>query len=385
MNQRLNVRATNAAGSEVAAPGGPLADYMARKAEIDAAISRVLSSGRYILGQEVASLEEEFSSYVGVRLGIGVGSGTDALQIALRACEIGPGDEVITVSHTAVATVAAIEQSGATAALVDIDPSAFTLDSTMIDDAVTSRTRAIVPVHLYGHPANMMAITSVARRHELYVIEDCAQSHGATYHGRRTGSWGHIAAFSFYPTKNLGAIGDGGMVVTDDPELAERARMLRQYGWRNRDNSEIAGVNSRLDELQAAILRVKLRHLDEDNARRRELAELYTTLLSSSGLTLPQELDGNRHVYHLYVVRSDERDSLRGYLQDHGINALIHYPIPVHLQSAYKGRLTDAGMLPHTELVCTQILSLPLHPHLTEEHVHGVSERVLRWSETRDS
>ena len=361
-------------------PTGPLSDYLARKPEIDAAIERVLSGGWYILGREVEALEQEFAGYIGVTFGIGVGSGTDAVHLALRACGVGPGDEVVTVAHTAVATVAGIEQSGAKPVLVDIDPRTYTIDPERIERALTAQTRAVVPVHLYGHPANMEAIKSIAARNDLYVIEDCAQSHGATHGGRKTGSWGHMAAFSFYPTKNLGAIGDGGMVLTDDPELAERARQLRQYGWRNRNDSEIAGVNSRLDELQAAILRVKLRYLDEDNARRHELAELYPTILSSSGLTLPQESDGNRHAYHLYVVRSDERDSLKAYLQDHGVDAPVHYPIPVHLQSAYKGRLGDTGMLPNTELVCGQILSLPMHPHLTEEHIRAVSDVILRWS-----
>lgn len=357
----------------------PLANYLAHKDEIDAAIAHVLSGGRYILGEEVAAFEQEFVRYIGVQFGIGVGSGTEALHLAMRACEIGPGDEVITVSHTAVATVAAIELCGAKPILVDIDPQSFTIDSNQIEAAITSRTKAIVPVHLYGHPADMQAIMSIARHHGLYVIEDCAQSHGATYRGRKTGAWGDIAAFSFYPTKNLGALGDGGMVVTDDPGLAGRARLLREYGWRQRNISEIPGLNTRLDELQAAILRVKLRYLDGENSRRRELAQFYNTLLSSTDLVLPKEKSNVRHVYHQYVVRSQRRDALKAYLKKQGIGTLIHYPVPIHLQRAYRGRLGDKGLLSYTEEACREILSLPMYPQLSEKQVRSISELILDW------
>lgn len=366
--ERLTVPAAN-----------PLANYLAHKDEIDAAIARVLSGGRYILGEEVAAFEQEFARYIGVRFGIGVGSGTEALHLAMRACEIGPGDEIITVSHTAVATVAAIELCDAKPVLVDIDPQSFTIDSNQIEAAIMPRTKAIIPVHLYGHPADMQFIGSIARRHSLYVIEDCAQSHGATYQGRKTGAWGDIAAFSFYPTKNLGALGDGGIVVTDDPELAERARLLREYGWRQRYISEIPGLNSRLDELQAAILRVKLRYLDDENSHRRELAQLYNTLLSSTDLVLPKEKGNVCHVYHQYVVRSQRRDALKSYLKAQGVSTLIHYPIPIHLQPAYRGRLGEKGLLPYTERVCREILSLPLYPQLSEKQVRSISELILDW------
>jgi len=358
----------------------PLANYLAHKDEIDAAIARVLSRGRYILGDEVAAFEQEFARYIGVRFGIGVGSGTEALHLAMRACEIGSGDEVMTVAHTAVATVAAIELCGARPVLVDIDPQSFTIDSNQIETAITSRTKAIIPVHLYGHPADMQTIVSIARHHRLHVIEDCAQSHGAIYQGRKTGAWGDIATFSFYPTKNLGAFGDGGIVVTDNAELAERTRLLREYGWHQRNISEIPGLNTRLDELQAAILRVKLRYLDEENSRRHKLAQLYNALLSSTDLVLPKEKGDVCHVYHQYAVRSQRRDNLKAYLKEHGVDTLIHYPVPVHLQPAYRGRLGDTGLLPYTEQVCQEILSLPMYPQLSEEQVRWISQLILDWS-----
>lgn len=357
----------------------PLASYLAHKDEVDAAIARVLSRGRYILGEEVAAFEQEFARYIGVQFGIGVGSGTEALHLAMRACEIGSGDEVITVAHTSVATVAAIELCGAKPVLVDIDPQNFTIDPNRIEDAITARTKAIIPVHLYGHPADMQVIVTIARHHRLYVIEDCAQSHGAVYQGRKTGAWGDIAAFSFYPTKNLGAFGDGGIVVADNPELAERARLLREYGWRQRYISEIPGLNTRLDELQAAILRVKLRYLDDENSRRRKLAQLYNTLLSSTDLVLPKENGNVCHVYHQYVVRSQRRDALKAYLKKQGVDTLIHYPAPIHLQPAYRGRLGDNVLLPHTEQVCQEILSLPMHPQLSKQRVRSNSELILNW------
>jgi dTDP-4-amino-4,6-dideoxygalactose transaminase len=269
-------------------PADPKANYLAHKEEIDQAIRRVLDSGWYILGQEVAAFEQEFAQYLGVSQAVGVGSGTDALEIALRACGVGVGDAVITVSHTVVATVAAIELVGAMPVLVDIDPITFTLDPNRLEDTIAqhqgSRIKAIIPVHLYGHPAAMPAIKEIARRHDLYVIEDCAQSHGAAIKGRKTGAWGDLAAFSFYPTKNLGALGDGGAVVTDNAELAQKLRLLREYGWQRRYISEMPGMNTRLDEIQAAVLRVKLQYLDKENAQRRELAEVYNSRLSATPL-----------------------------------------------------------------------------------------------------
>ncbi|MFC2105496.1 DegT/DnrJ/EryC1/StrS family aminotransferase [Candidatus Bipolaricaulota bacterium] len=357
----------------------PLASYLAHKDEIDAAIARVLGNGRYILGREVASFEREFAAYIGIEFGIGVGSGTEALHVAMLACNIGFGDEVITTAHTAVASVASIELSQATPVLIDTDPESFTMDPHQIEAAITSRTKAIMPVHLYGHPADMQTIVAIARHHRLYVIEDCAQSHGASFHGHKTGAWGDMAAFSFYPTKNLGALGDGGVVVTDNRELAERARLLREYGWRNRNTSEIPGLNTRLDELQAAILRVKLRYLDEENSRRRGYAQLYSALLSSTDLVLPNEKDDVCHVYHRYVVRSQWRDALKTYLKDRGVDTLIHYPVPVHLQPAYRGRLGDKGSLPIAEQLCRETLSLPMYPELGEEQIRRISKLAVDW------
>jgi dTDP-4-amino-4,6-dideoxygalactose transaminase len=350
----------------------PKASYTACKEEIDSAIARVMESGRYILGQEVAAFEEEFAAYIGVRYGIGVGSGTDALHLALRACGVGAGDEVITVSHTAVATAAAIELCGARPVFVDIHPSTFVIDPGQIEQAITPRTKAIVPVHLYGHVADMEPIQSIARSRELVVVEDCAQSHGATYGSRKSGSLGDIAAFSFYPTKNLGAFGDGGMVITGNQELAERVRLLREYGWRTRVNSEIPGLNSRLDELQAAVLRVKLNHLEHWNGERRRKAALYTQGLEGTGIVCPTERQPTHHVYHLYVIRTKKRDSLQAFLEGQGIGTLIHYPIPIHLQEAYKHLGYARGDLLLTEACSQEILSLPLFPELTESEIDTV-------------
>ncbi len=364
----------------------PRAQYAAHRSEIDAAIARVLEAGRYILGEETRAFEREFAGHIGVAHGIGVGSGSEALHLALRACKIGPGDEVITVSHTAVATVSAIDLSGATPVLVDIDPDTFTLDPRQLERAITRRAKAIIPVHLYGAPADLEPIRSVARRHNLKVIEDCAQAHGATYRGKRVGAWGDLAAFSFYPTKNLGAIGDGGLVATNDAALAERVRLLREYGWSERYISSIRGWNSRLDELQAAILRVKLRYLDADNARRRSLAAIYDETLPI-GIQKPIESAGCEHVYHLYVIRHPERDRLAVYLRDKDIGTGIHYPLPIHLQPAYRGRLGgeqhrmyDAGSLPETERAAREVLSLPMYPELTEDQVRQVAQAIRAFS-----
>ena len=362
----------------------PLAGYLAHQQEIDEAIARVLRGGWYILGQETATFEEEFAAFVGVSHGIGVGNGTDALELALRACGIGdrPDDEVITVSHTAVATVAAIELAGATPVFVDIDPNTYTMDVLQIEAALTPKTRAIVPVHLYGHPVDMPRIRELARKHGLKIIEDCAQSHGAALSERRTGTWGDIAAFSFYPTKNLGALGDGGMIVTNDSRLAEQARMLREYGWKKRYISEIPGRNSRLDELQAAILRVRLRYLEADNQRRRFLAGQYNEALADTCLRLPSSPPDAIHAYHLYVVAHKDRDGLQDFLQSRGIKTGIHYPVPVHEQPAYQGRLARRLPLPKTEKAARQVLSLPLYPELAAEQAALVANAVLEWNQS---
>jgi dTDP-4-amino-4,6-dideoxygalactose transaminase len=347
--------------------GNPREQYLARKSEIDAAIARVLDKGWYILGEEVRAFESEFAAYVGVRHGVGVGNGTDALHLALAACEIGAGDEVITVSHTAVATIAAIEMAGATPVLVDIEPDFFTLDPEKLEAAITPRTKAIIPVHLYGQAADLNRIIDIAGRKNLRVIEDCSQAHGATYKGARVGSHGDIGCFSFYPTKNLGAIGDGGLLVTNNPALAERARLLREYGWAERYVSSLSGWNSRLDELQAAVLRVKLAHLDKDNAARARIAHRYADALSDCGMIMPLERSGSTHVFHLFVIRSERRDELQDFLTERGVGALVHYRVPVHLQPAYAGRLPGCENLRNTETISAEILSLPIYPELDDE------------------
>ena len=353
----------------------PKAQYLAHKKQIDTAVQRVLDSGWYILGEEVKQFEAEFASYTGAGHALGVGNGTEAIHLALAACGIGQGDEVITVSHTAVATVAAIELTGATPVLVDIDPRYFTLDVSLVEKAITPRTRAIVPVHIYGQPVDMDAVMAIARRHGLRVIEDCAQAHGATWQGKRVGSIGDLGCFSFYPTKNLGALGDGGMVVTGDQELAAKARLLREYGWAERFISHFPGWNSRLDEIQAAVLRVKLPFLDADNQARREIAAIYGEL--AGDLDLPAVRPGVEHVFHLYVTRSTRRDELLKHLREKGIGAAVHYPAPVHLQPAYRGRLPGGNALPETERAAREILSLPIYPELTDTEQHTVKKAVL--------
>lgn len=351
------------------------AEYAAVKAEIDAAVQRVLESGWYILGKEVAAFEEEFAAWCGVAGAVGVGNGTDALHIALRACGVGPGDEVITVAHTAVATAAAIALTGATPVFADIDPATYTLNPARLAAAITPRTKAVIPVHLYGHPADLGAILPVARAAGLRVIEDCAQAHGAEWQGQKVGSFGDLACHSFYPTKNLGALGDGGAIAGNDAALLERVRLLREYGWKpeNRYVSEIEGMNSRLDEMQAAILRVKLAHLDGWNAHRRRLAAIYAARLPAS-VVKPVERPGCRHVYHLYVVRSANRDGLREKLRTAGVATGIHYPVPVHKQAAYT-HLSPVS-LPATEQAAGEILSLPMHSTLSGEEIERVCEAI---------
>jgi dTDP-4-amino-4,6-dideoxygalactose transaminase len=363
----------------------PGAQYQAHKQEIDAAVARVLAGGWYILGEETRAFEAEFAAYIGVREAVGVGSGTDALHLALAACEIGAGDEVITVSHTAVATISAIEMAGATPVLVDIEPDFFTIDPAKIEATITPRTKAIIPVHIYGQPANLDAILEIAGRHKLRVIEDCAQAHGAAFRERRVGGHGDIACFSFYPTKNLGAIGDGGMIVTNDVALAERARLLREYGWAERYVSQISGRNSRLDELQAAILRVKLRRLDDDNQKRARIAQRYSESLSDCGMVLPAVRPQATHVFHLYVVRTPERHELQAFLKSRDVNTLIHYPVPVHLQPAYMNVARGSDALSQTEIAAREILSLPIYPELAEQEIEQVIESIRSFVRTRQT
>lgn len=361
----------------------PKANYLAHKEAIDGAIVRVLDSGWYILGKEVDAFERDFAGYLGAKHATAVASGTDALHLALRACGIGPGDFVLTVSHTAVATAAAICLCGATPVFVDISPDTYTMDPDRLEEAIRGfsggRLKAVVPVHLYGHPVEMDAILEVAARRGLRVVEDCAQSHGARYRRKRTGTLGHVAAFSFYPTKNLGAMGDGGIVVTDDPELSERVRLLREYGWKERYISAVEGMNSRLDELQAAVLRVKLPHLDAENESRRRIAAVYHSLLSETGLILPKTKPDATHVYHQYVIRTSRRDDLKTHLERKGIGTRIHYPVPVHRQPAYSGLRSGGTFLPKTEEIVGQILSLPMFPELREEQARAVAGGVREW------
>jgi len=358
----------------------PLVDlkaaYHRLQAEIDAAVARVLAGGWYILGPEVRAFESEFAAYLGVEHAVGVASGTDAVLLALRALGVGPGDEVITVAHTAVATVTAIELCGAIPRLVDIDSVTYTLDPTHLAAAITPRTRAIVPVHLYGAPADLDAILAVARAHGLLVVEDCAQAHGARTQGRTVGTLGDAAAFSFYPTKNLGALGDGGAVATNRPEVAERLRLLRQYGWRERYVSDVAGTNSRLDELQAAILRVRLGHLEAENEARRRLAARYDAALAGLPIALPAARPDDCPVYHLYVIRAAARDALAEHLRARGIGTGVHYPVPVHRQPAYAHLGYGPGSLPATEAAAAEVLSLPMYPDLTEGAVDTVAAAI---------
>lgn len=354
--------------------------YASIRDEVEGAMGRVLSCGWFILGEEVMAFEKEFADYVGVHYGIGVGSGTEALHLALLACGVGPSDEVITVSHTAVATIVAVELAGARPVFLDINPNSYTMDPSHVEDAITLRTKAILPVHLYGHPADIHPLMEIARRYGLRLIEDCAQAHGAEYMGRRVGSLGDIGCFSFYPTKNLGAYGDGGMVVTNDAALSDRLRLLRQYGWSKRYVSSVRGISSRLDELQAAILRVKLQHLEGWNGRRRKLARLYDELLAGSGVQLIKLRPDTHPVYHLYVVGCEQRDALQAHLKASGIETLIHYPVPVHLQKAYSDLGYGPGSLPATERAARCVLSLPLYPELTEEEVETVAMAIQRFA-----
>lgn len=358
------------------AAADPKAGYLAHRAEIDAAVARVLASGSYIHGPELAAFETEFAAWLGVEGVAGVANGTDALELALRALDIGPGDKVVTVANTVTATAAAIAATGADPAYVDIDPATMLLDADALErwlagpDAVG--VRAIVPVHLYGQACDMPRVMELARRHRLKVVEDCAQAHGATVGGRKAGTFGDLAAFSFYPTKNLGALGDGGAVAGGDAAALERVRRLRQYGWRTRYVSEEHGRNSRLDEIQAAILRVQLAHLDAGNAHRAVLASVYGAALVDAPLQLPVTAPGRTHVWHQFVVRTPQRDRLRARLEAEGIFCGVLYPVPLHHQPGYRRALA----LPHTEAACAEVLSLPLHAGVSLDDVARVAAAV---------
>jgi dTDP-4-amino-4,6-dideoxygalactose transaminase len=350
-------------------------EYTVINKEVIKAIQRVLKSGWFILGQETEQFEREFSAYIGSKFGIGVNSGSDALYLAVKALGISEGDEVITVSHTMISTVDAIARNGGTPIFVDVNPDTYLMDVCKIERKISKKTKAIIPVHLYGHPVDMNPLMEIADKHNLYVIEDACQAHGAEYNNSKVGGIGHLGCFSFYPTKNLGAYGDAGMIVTNNEELASKLRKMRNYGQSRKYYHDFVGVNSRLDEMQAAILRTKLRYLDEWNEKRRKLAKLYSDLLKNTEVITPIEKENAKHVYHLYVVRHKERDKLQQYLLNHGIQTLIHYPIPVHMQKAYK----TCDKLPVTEKICNEILSMPTYPWLREDEVRMISENIMKY------
>jgi dTDP-4-amino-4,6-dideoxygalactose transaminase len=357
----------------------PGAGYRALKPEIDAAITRALDSGWYILGAEGRAFEAEFAAWLGTTATVGCANGTDALVLALRSGDIGAGSSVVTVSHTAVATVAAIEMTGATPLLLDIEPAFYTLDPRELAEVLRHPPpglppiRAVIAVHLYGQAADLDAIAAICRQHGVALIEDCAQAHGATWHDRKLGTIGDLGTFSFYPTKNLGALGDGGAVATHDAGRATRLAALRQYGWRSHYISDEAGVNSRLDEVQAAILRVKLAHLDAHNARRQAIAAAYDAALAGASLRPPARRAGAGHVFHLYVVRTPQREAVQARLRGLGVATGIHYPSPVHQQPAYRDRVAlGPSGCQQTEAVARDVLSLPLYPELTDAQVEQV-------------
>ena len=362
-------------------PAYPLSDYLHLREGIELAIRTCLERGHYILGEQVDAFERALASYMGCTEGIGVANGTDSIELLLRALDVGPGCRVAVPSHTAVASVSAIQRAGATPVFIDIDEATFTLDPVALEEALTSVSgeaiRAVLAVHLYGHPCDMQRLEGLCAEHGCVLLEDCAQAHGAMHRGRKVGSIGRGASFSFYPTKNLGAIGDGGAVTTSDPALADRVRCLRQYGWRERYISAEMGINSRLDELQAAILQVKLPHLERAVSIRRRLAGLYGQLLAECPqVQVPVTRNHCEHAWHLYVIRCERRDELLRHLNAQGIPAAQHYPAAVHQQPAYAGIAARSAPLPRTEQAVKEILTLPLHPYLSDEAVAVTAQAV---------
>lgn len=358
--------------------GNPRKQFLAQADEITSAVIGVLNSESYILGDEVVNFEQEFAAYLGAKFCVGVNSGTDSIILGLKALNIGEGDEVVTPSHTAVATVAAIVSSGATPVFVDIDPVTFTIDPNRAKEAISPKTKAIIAVHLYGHPCDLDALLELVTHYGIALIEDCAQAHGAKWRGKRVGTFGILSCFSFYPTKNLGAIGDAGAVVTNNAEIAEKIRSLRQYGWDQDKQSQVRSSVSRLDELQAAILRVKLRKLDNSNKKRQDIANIYALQLGLSELILPSLRGEAEHVFHLYVVQTSKRDFLLDKLRSKGIFPGIHYPVPVHQQPAYsKLESSTSSALPVTERIAKTILSLPMYPELENYEIDRVCEGIL--------
>ncbi len=353
--------------------------YEAIKEEIDSAVLGVMRSTHFILGPHGKALEEAIAAYHGVKHAVAVASGTDALHLALIAAGIKPGDEVITTPFTFIATAEAISYVGGVPVFIDIDPVTFNLDVTKLETAITPKTRAMIPVHLYGQAAEMEPLMAIARKHGLRVIEDCAQSFGAHYAGRKTGSFGDLGCFSFFPSKNLGCYGDGGMVITDDAGLAEQMLSLRNHGSRVRYYHDRIGFNSRLDEIQAAILRIKFRHIDTYNAKRRQNAMLYNSMLSAAGIRTPSEQKDTLHVFHQYTIRVKNRDAVKEKLDNEGItSSMIYYPVPLHLQQAYRNLGMKPGSLPAAEEAAHEVLSLPMYPELTEAQIRSVAEAVIK-------
>ena len=364
----------------------PLVDlkkqYQNIKEDVLSEISQALDGMQLFLGKNVQALESDFADYCSTEFAIGVSSGTDALHIALRACGIGPGDEVITVSHTFIATVEAIILAGAKPVLVDIDPETYNMDASQFEKAITGKTKAVIPVFMYGHPADMDPVIEIARAHGLKVIEDACQAHGSEYKGHRAGSIGDVGCFSFYFTKNLGAYGEGGIITTSSPEIAQRCRMLRDHGQNEKYRHALIGMNGRLDEIQAAVLRIKLPHLEDWIDKRRSLARAYNEGLPDS-IIKPKEMSWAKHVYHLYVVRVREREQLREWLESKDISTGMHYPIPVHLQEAWRASGGDELSLPITEKITKEIISLPIYPELTIEEVDIVCKQIREFIDSK--
>jgi dTDP-4-amino-4,6-dideoxygalactose transaminase len=353
------------------------AQYRTIAAEVEAAMNRVVADADFILGADVDGFEQEFARFCEAENAVGLDSGTSALELALRAYGIGDGDEVITASHTFIATAAAISYTGARPILVDIDRDTYSIDPEQIEAAITRRTKAIVPVHLYGQPADLEPILSIARKHNLIVIEDACQAHGARYKGKSVGALGDVGCFSFYPGKNLGAYGDAGMVVTNSKEIADKIRLLRNYGQPQKYQHVMMGYNRRLDSLQAAVLRAKLPHLDDWNAARRRAAKLYDEMLEGVGeVRTPYCAEESAHVYHLYVIQHPRRDQLLQYLKDHGVYGGLHYPTPVHLQPCYEHLNKPLGSLPVTEAIASRVISLPMFAEITEEQINYVCDCI---------
>lgn len=369
--------------SDIVVPFGNLKEnYLQQKKAIDQAVAEVLVSGWFILGEKVAQFENAFAAYCGARFGIGVGSGTEALHLALLACGVMPGDEVITVANTCVPTLSAISFAGAKPVLVDVDPTTYTIDPERIAERITERTSVILPVHLYGQCADMDPILDLAKRHGLKIIEDCAQAHGALYRGMVAGTMGNAGAYSFYPSKNLGAYGDGGMVTTNDPLVFEKIRMLRSYGEEKRYYHTIKGFNSRLDAIQAAILLAKLPSLNDVNRKRRKIASRYTMAFRAlPSIVCPIEANERHHVFHLYVIQVKEREKFQDFMREKGIATLIHYPVPIHRQTAYSECSDQEPFLNQTDRTAAEIVSLPLYPEMYDNQIDMVINAVIEWAQ----